>query len=179
MLNEQCWDEVYKQSDPNLAFTMFIEKLQIKYNKVFPIITRVIPNSKINGWFDSELRSLQKDKRVSYLRLLRKSDVQSKIAHRKIKNHHERVIKTKKCHFFKKRLDTCRSNLKHTWGGYYRILCVSERFLSLILLGGEILRAAAEITSSQSWDYRLHSQKEQLLGEAECLANCSVCIGLL
>ena len=64
-------------------------------------------------------------------------------------------------------------------GGYYRILCVSERFLSLILLGGEILRAAAEITCSQSWDYRLRSQKEQLLGEAECLANCSVCIGLL
>ena len=64
-------------------------------------------------------------------------------------------------------------------GGYYRILCVSERFLSLILLGGEILRAAAEITCSQSWDYRLRSQKEQLLGKAECLANCSVCIGLL
>ena len=64
-------------------------------------------------------------------------------------------------------------------GGDYRILCVSERFLSLILLGGEILRAAAEITCSQSWDYRLRSQKEQLLGKAECLANCSVCTGLL
>ena len=64
-------------------------------------------------------------------------------------------------------------------GGDYRILCVSERFLSLILLGGEILRAAAEITCSQSWDYRLRSQKEQLLGKAECLANCSECIGLL
>ena len=56
---------------------------------------------------------------------------------------------------------------------------MSERFLSLILLGGEIFRAAAEITSSQRWGYRLCSQKEQLLGKAECLANCSVCIGLL
>ena len=37
-------------------------------------------------------------------------------------------------------------------GGYYRILCVSERFLSLILLGGEILQAATEITCSHSWD---------------------------
>ena len=55
-------------------------------------------------------------------------------------------------------------------GGYYRILCVTERFLLLILLGGEILRAAAEITSSQSGDYALRSQKEQLLGKAECLA---------
>ena len=62
-----------------------------------------------------------------------------------------------------------------TPGGDYRILCVSERFLSLILLGGEILRAAAEITCLQSWDYRLRSQKEQLLGKAECLANCSLC----
>ena len=64
-------------------------------------------------------------------------------------------------------------------GGDYWILCVGERFLSLILLGGEILPAAAEITCSQSWDYRLRSQKEQLLVKAECLANCSVCIGLL
>ena len=64
-------------------------------------------------------------------------------------------------------------------GGDYRILCVSERFLSLILLGGEVLRAAAEITCSQSWDYRLRSQKEQLSGKAECLANSAVCIGLL
>ena len=76
-------------------------------------------------------------------------------------------------------LTTWDTVLKKYQGGDYRILCVSERFLSLILLGGEILRAAAEITCSQSWDYRLRSQKEQLLGKAECLANCSVCIGLL
>ena len=71
------------------------------------------------------------------------------------------------------------ANFQSFLGGDYRILCVNERFLSLILLGGEILRAAADITCSQSWDYRLRSQKEQLLGKAECLANCSVCIGLL
>ena len=64
-------------------------------------------------------------------------------------------------------------------GGYYRILRVNERFLSLILLGGEILRAAVEITNSQSWDYRLRSQKEQLLDNADCIANCSACISLL
>ena len=103
MLNKQCWDEAYEQSDPDLAFTTFIKKLQIKCNEAFPIITRVIPNSKINGWFDAELRSLQKnkllnsklngrfdaelrslqkDKRASYLRPLRKSDVESKMAYR-------------------------------------------------------------------------------------------------
>ena len=102
MLDEQCWDEVYEQNDPELAFTMFIEKLKIKYNKTFPIITRVIPNSKINGWFDAKLRSLQKDKRASYLRSLRKSDVESKMAYRKIKNHYERVFKTKKTTVFQK-----------------------------------------------------------------------------
>ena len=56
-----------------------------------------------------------------------------------------------------------------------------ERFLLLILFE-EILRAAVEITSSQNWDYRLRLQEEQLLGKTECLhclANCSVCIGLL
>ena len=76
--------------------------------------------------------------------------------------------------------EICPCQFEHVdLGGGYRILCVSERFLSLILLGGEILVAAAEIACSQSWDYRLRSQKEQLLGKAECLANCSECIGLL
>ena len=67
MLDEQYWDKIYEQNDPDLAYVMFIKKSQIKYKEAFPIITCVIPNSKINGWFDAELRSLQKDKRASYL----------------------------------------------------------------------------------------------------------------
>ena len=59
LLNEVSWDEVYEQDDLDLAFT-FLEILQIKYNEAFPIVTRNKPKSKINGWFDTELCSLQK-----------------------------------------------------------------------------------------------------------------------
>ena len=62
MLYEVSWHEVYEQNDLDLAFTMFLEKLQIKYNKVFPIIIRIKAKSKICGWFDAELRLLQKEK---------------------------------------------------------------------------------------------------------------------
>ena len=47
------------------------------------------------------------------------------------------------------------------------------------VLASDFSRAAPEITRSQSWDYWLRSQKELLLGKAECLANSSVCICLL
>ena len=70
LLNEVSWDEVYEQDDLDLAFTTFLEILQIKYNEAFPIVTRNKPKSKINGWFDTELCSLQKEKRTTYLRFL-------------------------------------------------------------------------------------------------------------
>ena len=95
ILDEQCGDEVYEQSNPDVAFTMFIEKLRIYYYEAFPIFTRVIPNSKINGWFDAKLQWLEKDKRASYLRSSRKSDVESKIAYHQIKTTTKESLKQK------------------------------------------------------------------------------------
>ena len=115
MLEELCWEDVYEQIDPDPAFTMFLEKLQSKYNEAFPVITRVKPKSKINGWFDAELSSLQKAKRTAYLRFLRTNDPESQMSYHKIRNHYERVIKTKKSQYFEKRLASCRNDLKHTW----------------------------------------------------------------
>ena len=49
LLNEVSWDVVYEQNDLDLAFTTFLEILQIEYNEAFPIVTRNKPKSKING----------------------------------------------------------------------------------------------------------------------------------
>ena len=38
------------------------------------------------------------------------------MAYHKITNHYERVIKTKKSHYYQKRLDSSRNDLKRTWG---------------------------------------------------------------
>ena len=62
MLDDVRWHEVYEQNDFDLATTMFLEKLRIKYNEAIPSITCIKPKSKICSWFDAELRSLQKEK---------------------------------------------------------------------------------------------------------------------
>ena len=62
MLDDVSWHEVYEQNDLDLAFTMFLEKMQISYDEAFPIVTIMKPKSIICGWFDAELRSLQKKK---------------------------------------------------------------------------------------------------------------------
>ena len=49
LLNGVSWDEVYEQDDLDLAFTTFLEILQIKYTEAFPIVIRNKPKSKING----------------------------------------------------------------------------------------------------------------------------------
>ena len=66
MLDDVSWLEVSEQNDLDLAFTMFLEKIQINYNEAFPIIPRMKPNSRICGWFDAELRSLQKNGKHTY-----------------------------------------------------------------------------------------------------------------
>ena len=116
ILDEHSWDDVYAQNDPDPAFRLFLHKLQFTFNETFPIISRTILKSKINGWFDAELGSLQKAKRRAYLRFLRNKDSESQLAYHKIRNHYERVIKTKKSHYYQKRLDSSRNDLKRTWG---------------------------------------------------------------
>ena len=115
LLNKVSWDEVYEQDDLDLAFTTFLEILQIKYNEAFPIVIRNKLISKINGWFDTELCSLQKEKRTAYLRFLRNNNPESQLAYHKIRNHYERVIKTKKSQYFQKLLASCQNDLKQTW----------------------------------------------------------------
>ena len=115
MLDDVSWREVYEQNDLDLAFTMFLEKIQINYNEAFPIITRMKPKSRICGWFEAELRSLQKEKRTAYVRSSRKNNLESQLAYHRIRNHYERLIKTKKSQCFQKRLASCRNELKQTW----------------------------------------------------------------
>ena len=116
LLNEVSWNEVCEQDDLDLAFTPFLEILQIKYNEAFPIVTRNKPKFKINGWFDIELCSLQKEKRTAYLRFLRNNNPESQLAYHKIRTHYERVIKTKKSQYFQKLFASCQNDLKRKLG---------------------------------------------------------------
>ena len=72
MLDDVSWYDVYEQNDLDLAFTMFLQKIQINYNEAFPIITSMKPKSRICGWFDAKLRSLQNEKRTAYYDLYAK-----------------------------------------------------------------------------------------------------------
>ena len=49
ILDEHSWDDVYAQNDPDPAFRLFLHKLQFTFNETFPIISRTILKSKING----------------------------------------------------------------------------------------------------------------------------------
>ena len=66
MLDDVSWHEVFDQNDLDLAFTMFLEKIQINYKEAFSIITRIRPKFKICGWSDAELRCKKKNALRTY-----------------------------------------------------------------------------------------------------------------
>ena len=54
-------------------------------------------------------------KRKAYYKHLRKSNADSKSKYSRIKNHYERVIKTKKANYYKKLLQSYRNDVKMVW----------------------------------------------------------------
>ena len=58
---------------------------------------------------------MQKEKRTAYLRFLRNNNPESQLEYHKIRNHYERVIKTKKSQYFQKLLASCQNDLKRFW----------------------------------------------------------------
>ena len=74
-----------------------------------------VTKPKSNPWFDNELRLLQKLKCKAYYKHLQKSIADSKLEYSRIKNHYERVIKTKRANYCKKLLLSYRNDVKVLW----------------------------------------------------------------
>ena len=121
-LQNISWEEIYEDSDPDHAFNILLYKIQSCFNESFPLCNASKKRSKLKSWFDAELRQLHKTKRSAYYRYLRKKNKETKTTYNKIKNHYERVIRTKKSFFYKTHLDSVRNNLKETWRTIYEII---------------------------------------------------------
>ena len=78
--------------------------------------------------FEAELRQLHKTKRSAYYRYLHKKNMKTKTSYNKVKNHYERVIRTKKSLFYKTHLDSFRNNLKETWRTIYEVIGQQKPF---------------------------------------------------
>ena len=104
------WSDVCAETNPDL----FLFKFQNVFNSIFheTIPLKNVAKSKSIPWFDNELRLLQKLKRKAYYKHLRKSNADSKSKYSTIKNHYERVIKTKKANYYKKLLQSYRNDVK-------------------------------------------------------------------
>ena len=109
-LNAFDWSDVCAETNIDL----FLFKFQNVFNSIFheTIPLKNVAKSKSNPWFDNELRLLQKLKRKAYYKHLRKSNADSKSNYSTIKNHNERVIKTKKANYYKKLLQSYGNDVK-------------------------------------------------------------------
>ena len=75
-----------------------------------------------NMCFDGEFRRLMKLKQKAYFKFLKKSNVFSKNEYNKIKNHYERVIKTKKAKYYKQQLEKYQTDARKLWNTINKIV---------------------------------------------------------
>ena len=107
-LNAFDWSDVCTETNPDLS----LFKFQNVFNSIFHETIPLKNVAKSNPWFDNELQLLQKLKRKAYYKHLGKTNADSKSKYSTIKNHYERVIKTKKANYYKKLLQSYRNDIK-------------------------------------------------------------------
>jgi len=84
-LHNVCWDQIYSLKVPGNAFNAFFNIIKAIFNKNFPEKKVKQNYAKQNPWFNDELRELQKAKRSTYYRFLRKQNAKTKTSYSKIK----------------------------------------------------------------------------------------------
>ena len=112
-LNAFDWSDVCAETNPDLSLFKFQNVFNSIFHETIPL--KNVAKSKSNPWFDNELRLLQKLKRKAYYKHLRKSNADSKSKYSTIKNHYERVIKTKKANYYKKLLQSYLNDVEMVW----------------------------------------------------------------
>ena len=118
------WSNVCTETNPDLSLFKFQNVFNSIFHETIPLKNEA--KSKTNPWFDNELRLLQKLKRKAYYKHQRKSNTDSKPKYSRIKNHYERVIKTKKANYYKKLLQSYRNDVKMVWKTINEIIVRSK-----------------------------------------------------
>ena len=129
-LAHEEWLDVFNQSNANIAYEYFNEKLQFYYDTNFPL-TRVTKNNKRSKmpWISKAiLRSIHTRNKL-YKIYLNNPTVYNTNKYKKYRNKLTTIIRTSRKLYYTEKLNKVKSNMKSTWGVINEVIGKKKKHL--------------------------------------------------
>ena len=107
-------DVVLRESDPNLAYELFINHYYKDFDARFPL-TNPRPKTHSNNWFDKDLHVLMHEKEKLFKKYVNKKTLTAKVKYNKARNLYYHPIQQKKKLHYSSLFNKQKNNLKQTW----------------------------------------------------------------
>ena len=115
-LNQQTWQNVFDQSDVNLAYNIFIRDFQCLLNKHCPLkCIAVVAKTGNKPWFTNGLKKACRKKTRLYKIFLSQRTLASEIRYKTYKNRLTTILRASKKEHYCKLLEEQRYNITETW----------------------------------------------------------------
>ena len=137
-------DVVLKESDPNLAYELFMNHYYKVFDACFPL-TNPRPKTYSNSWFDKDLQVLMYEKE----KLFKKKTLTAKVKHNKDRNLYYHTNQQKMKLHYSSLFDKLKNNLKQTW----------QTLFSFSLLFGLSVKTRMQYNTTMRCEMRTQKQK--------------------
>ena len=131
------WDDIIHNltNDVNLLYDIFSTKFCSLYNTCFPVVlTKGNNRTKMNPWFDKNLRKLCRKKNVYYRKFVKNPTLYREAAYKKQRNIVNDAIRKAKRDFYGKKFLGVKNDLKGTWNVINGILKYKSKIDSPLLV---------------------------------------------
>ena len=116
-LASEEWLDIFSELDANISYENFNKKLQMYYEKHFPLVSAKKNNKtgKMPWISKTILRSIHKRNKL-YKAYLRNRSDENKSKYKTYRNQLTNIIRTSRKNYYSEKLNRAKSNMKSTWG---------------------------------------------------------------
>ena len=127
LLSEISWDEELSNENVNEAIQVFSKKLQIAYNKSFPLKRLSRKRAKDKPWITTGLKPSIKQKHLLYQQFVFDRTEENKVAYKTLKNKLRSVIRKAEADYYKEAFSSKSKSIKEMWKELGNLLSTTER----------------------------------------------------
>ena len=110
------WQTVYESTDSNIAYDIFLNKFNDLYDQSFPIKKRKIRKTRARKpWISKGLIKSITVKNKLYKKFLKERNSPTEQKFKSYRNKLNHLLKIAKKRYFAMKLESAKSDLKHTW----------------------------------------------------------------
>ena len=109
------WLDVFNELNANIAYDNFNKKLQIYYEKKFPLVSANKKSKRKMPWITKAILRSIRTRNKLYKAYLKNSTIHNKNKYKTYRNRLTNIIRTSRKMYYSDKLNTVKSNMKATW----------------------------------------------------------------